>query len=163
MEERLRERREEDRRRGEMTREEKNREWRRRREQHEKENELVEIHHQEQIHSDNIKQESIEKSPCDPPREESPSDPPKEELPTASIKDKSPCVPPYDSLYRAVLRELECGLCCTPMEPPSLVWQCEEGHTQCGQCTHRDKDCRLCGKLIQGRNFALERIAQHIY
>jgi len=103
--------------------------------------------------------------PCASLEEESSNGPLTEKSPCGPVREKSPCVPCEDSLYslyKSVLVELECGSCSTVMIAPSLVWQCQEGHTQCGHCGDKTV-CGLCGKLIQGRNFALERIAQHIY
>lgn len=62
--------------------------------------------------------------------------------------------------YLKILDQLECMVCFNFMVPP--IYQCETGHSMCGNCKSKVSECPSCKAVIKNtRNFSLEDIANH--
>lgn len=60
-----------------------------------------------------------------------------------------------------MLVDLECPVCQEYMVPP--IFQCQIGHSVCGVCKPKLRDCPSCrGKIGEIRNFTLEKLTEHI-
>lgn len=68
-------------------------------------------------------------------------------------------------LEHLILTELMCPYCHEEMGPPTLVYQCSNGHNLCSSCKHRPdiNVCPECMSEIAGRNIAVERLALTLY
>lgn len=60
-------------------------------------------------------------------------------------------------------KDFDCPICFEEMKPPMEIWQCDAGHTLCGNCKYGSlnifiKKCPTCSKDIRGRNRAMENL-----
>ncbi|XP_074029290.1 uncharacterized protein [Leptinotarsa decemlineata] len=61
-----------------------------------------------------------------------------------------------------LLSELECPVCLEYMRPP--IFMCAVGHSICSSCKIKVKKCPMCQiPLNSNRNFALEKVTEHIF
>ena len=87
-----------------------------------------------------------------------------------------------DQLRRVLVTMFGCQGCDTVMSPPAPIYQCKDGHIICGDCKLSEKfkvllsiiislillpisqECPTCGgDIIEGRNVAMERIANNVF
>lgn len=62
-------------------------------------------------------------------------------------------------------QDFECPICFEEMKPPTEIWQCDSGHTLCGNCKNQPlvKNCPTCSEDIRGRNRAMENLYRALF
>jgi len=73
-------------------------------------------------------------------------------------------VDPGETLENAK-KDFDCPICLENMEPPKEIWQCDAGHTLCGDCKNHPSilNCPTCKMGITGRNRAMENLYNTLF
>jgi len=73
-------------------------------------------------------------------------------------------VDPGETL-RDAKKDFECPICLENMEPPKEIWQCDAGHTLCGDCIYHPSihNCPTCKRDITSRNRAMENLYNTLF
>jgi len=77
-----------------------------------------------------------------------------------AIEGVKECLQERGLNLQEVKKDFECPICFEDMEPPKEIWQCDGGHTLCGNCKNQPtiKNCPTCSEPIRGRNRAMENL-----
>jgi hypothetical protein len=57
----------------------------------------------------------------------------------------------------------ECPVCLEAMPPPTQIFNCLNGHLECGPCKEKVTKCSICKEPVIGRATAMEQMLRTIY
>ena len=57
----------------------------------------------------------------------------------------------------------ECPVCLESMPPPTQIFNCPNGHLECGPCKEKVTNCSVCVEPVMGRATAMEQMLRTLY